>query len=185
MKRVLALALIAALLPSTLFAVVPDPGLSITPACIRVFPNGSQTIAGQVIGNNGLPLGNNQVRLVFAAACTGLLQCPLPGVQPTVLSTTANGTGNFSFAPQVGGCCAAAISASIEADPGAVTLEVYDAVGSADNDGNLQVSLADFVGFSAAYNQPGTCSDIDGSCNELVSLNDFVAFSAKFNITCP
>ena len=185
MKRVLALALMAVLIPSTLLAVVPDPGLSTTPACIRVFPNGSLNLNGQVIGNNGLPLGNNQVRLIFAAACTGLRICPVsPPTQPTVITVTSNATGNFTFTPKVGGCCSATISASIEADPGAVTLRVYNAVGSADNTGDLSVTLGDFVNFQAAFNTAQSCNDIDGSCNGNVTLGDFVVFQALFNTTC-
>mgnify|MGYP003573482774 CR=1 FL=1 len=104
---------------------------------------------------------------------------------PTVYSIISNPDGTYAFAPAAGGCCDVSISASIEADPGAVTLNVYGAVGSADNTGDGQVTLGDFVTFQSHFGTDNECSDLDGSCNVTVSLADFVVFQSMFGTGCP
>mgnify|MGYP003573683167 FL=1 len=183
--RVLTLVCAAVLIPSLAFAVVPDPTLSDTPDCVRIFPNATLTLDGQVIGNNALPLGGDAVRLIFSASCTALWDCDNPPNPPTVYSIISNPDGPYAFAPAAGGCCDVSISASIEADPGAVTLNVYGAVGSADNTGDGQVTLGDFVTFQSHFGTDNECSDLDGSCNVTVSLADFVVFQSMFGTGCP
>jgi hypothetical protein len=186
-----------AALVSSAGAVVPDPVNSITPGCIRVDPGGELTLDGQVIGTDAAPLGGNDVRVIFNAGCSALIQNP-PGdcSQPTVLTQTTPGSGIFSFAPAIGGCCALPSSVTIEADPGAVTLlPVYDSVGSNDNNGSGQSNLADFVVFQGAFLSANTCNDVKGgpddgpggNCDEFVSLPDFVVFQSLFlnGAECP
>jgi len=172
-------------------AIVPDPVLSETPNCIRLCPQGDFPIAVRVFGTDGNPLGGQDVRVIFNAGCTGLVQRPAC-VDPTVLSgTTATSppadVGKVSFAAQIGGCCSLASSVVIEADPGAVTLlPIYDSVGSNDNNGNGIANLSDFVAFQTAFLTANACHDLAG-CNTTVNLSDFVAFQGHFlhGVACP
>lgn len=186
MKRVfLALTLLAVLaVPASVFAVVPDPGLSTNPACIRVFPNASNTLNGTVIGNNSAPLVGTDVRLIIAAACNATVQeCPCPGSNPTVQTTTTIAGGAYTFSPAMGGCCSAAISATIEADPGAITMAIYDGIGSPDSNTSLTVTGGDFVNFQAAFLTANQCSDLS-DCNNFTSGSDFVVFQSQFLTQC-
>jgi hypothetical protein len=171
---------------SSAHAIVPDPVLSVTPDCIRLCPAGNLPVNVQVIGTDGNPLGGNDVRMVFNAGCTSLKERPAC-TQPTVLTQVANGSGQVTFNPQIGGCCSVAGSVVIEADPGAVTLlPIYDSVGSNDNNGNGVSNLSDFVNFQAAFLTANTCHDLSG-CNTTVNLSDFVIFQGHFlhGTACP
>lgn len=192
--------LCALALPLTAFAIVPDPSLSNTPPCLRVTVDGSFAVAGQVIGTNGNPLGNEEVRLVISGSCSNMRLCPDTATPPQfVLTTTSDGTGNFSFAPQAGGCCTASGAAEIHADPGDVTLlPVYNNIGSPDNGGNgtpvsdLVVNLNDFSRFGQAFLSANTCYDYTVTnpasaeyCDGQVKLADFSIFGQKFLDICP
>ena len=168
-------------IPATSMAIVPDPGLSSTPDCIRVNPDGSVGVDVSVVGTDGSPLGNEEVRLIFSASCTDLAECS--GMSPIVLALTSGAAGTVSFAPEMGGCCMASGAAEIEADPGAVTLASYGDVGSADNDGSLDVALDDFVRFQAAFLTTDSCHDL-ANCDNNVQLPDFVNFQARFLTAC-
>jgi hypothetical protein len=165
---------------STANAIVPDADNSITPDCIRVAPDGAFSIDVTVIGTDLNPLGGEEVRVIFSASCSDLVDVSAGCAQPTVLSGTTNGAGEISFSPEIGGCCEEAGAVTIEADPGAVTLlPVYDNVGSNDNNSTGDSTLPDFVNFQAAFLADESCNDLDG-CDEEVGLADFVVFQANF-----
>jgi len=191
--------LCALALPVSAFAIVPDPSLSSTPPCLRVAVQGDFGVSGQVIGTDGNPLGGDQVRLIISPACSNMRQCPDAATPPQFsLSTTADGSGNFSFAPEMGGCCSAAGAGTIEADPGAVALlPIYNAIGSPDNGGDgvavsdLQVTLPDFSRFAAAFLTANTCYDYTvlnqaaaDYCDGNVQLADFSIFAGTFLDMC-
>jgi hypothetical protein len=192
--------LCALALPVTAFAIVPDPTLSDTPPCVRVTPDGSLTVVGTVIGTDGNPLGNEEVRLIISAACTDVRLCPDAGTPPQfVITTTGNASGDFSFAPTAGGCCSATAAAEIHADPGDVTLlPSYNNIGSPDNGGDgtsvadLLVNLNDFSRFSQAFLGTNACYDYTVTnpaaadyCDGEVLLADFSIFAQRFLTSCP
>jgi hypothetical protein len=165
---------------STANAIVPDAILSVTPECIRVAPDGAFPIDVTVIGNDGNPLGGDEVRVIFSASCVDLVDVSAGCAQPTVLSGITNGAGEISFSPEIGGCCDEAGAVTIEADPGAVTLiPVYDNVGSNDNNSTGDSTLPDFVIFQSNFLANDSCNDL-ADCNENVGLADFVVFQANF-----
>lgn len=188
--------LCALALPMTAFAIVPDPSLSATPPCVRMTVDGSFNVSGQVFGTDGNTLGNEEVRLIFSAACDNLRLCPDASTPPQfILSTTSAGDGTFNFAPEGGGCCAESGAAELHADPGDVTLlPVYNNVGSPDNGGDgtpvsdLSILLTDFSRFAQAFGDANNpCFDYTVTqpasaefCDGAVTLTDFSIFSIRF-----
>lgn len=176
---------------------LPPGPCSDLPTCIRVSPDGQLTVSGTVRTVTCEPVVNQPVRLVVSPQCMDLRLCPdVPS--PFVLSTLTDADGDFVFAPAAGGCCAAPGAMEIHADPGDVTIAVYDAVGSPDSGGNgtsvadLVVNLNDFSRFSQGFLTQNPCFDYTvenpdaaDTCDGDVRLADFAAFSRRFLATCP
>ena len=179
--RNLAILSAAILIPATSMAIVPDPSQSSTPACIRVVPDGSFPVAVAVVGTDGAALGGDEVRLIFSAGCTALIQCS--GGTPIVFSGISSAGGLITFNPDMGGCCSASGAAEIEADPGAVTLASYGSVGSPDADGSGKADIVDFTLFQGAFLSVNACFDYQ-DCDDTVLLQDFTVFQSKFLVEC-
>ena len=204
--RVFALLCAAAIVPAAVFAIVPDPEESITPNCITVDPGGAVDIFVQVIGNNGQPLGGEEVRVIFNGACSDDTTLPFTGLaedingscaSPVVLVGNSNATtGEITFSPLIGGCCDEPQAVRIEADHGAVTLlPVYDSVSSTDwsfcsaanrSYANGTVDLSDFSAFTGEFlgSPANICYDYPTGGNEVcdgaVNLSDFSFFQGRF-----
>ena len=207
--RVSALLCAAAIVPAAVFAIVPDPVESETPNCITVDPGGLQDLTVKVVGNNGLPLGGDAVRVIFNPLCsddstvpiTGLAEdiggsCQSPVVLAGITSTTPGTVGWITFNPTIGGCCEENQAVRIEADPGAVTLlPVYNIVSSTDwsfcatagrDHANGLVDLSDFTAFTGEFlgSPANLCYDYPTGaarvCNGAVDLSDFSYFQGSF-----
>jgi len=184
-------AFVALMLPAaSSLAIIPDPDASTVPGCLRVSPGGT-TLQVTVIGTNGLPIQSQEVRLIIDdTVCPpdAIISCADPGGY--VISGMTNGAGQVDLEVALSGCCIAGGVGRIEADPGAVTLEVYGSISSTDSapsppDGpDGTTGLPDFVAFQAAFLTANECFDF-AECNGTVSLPDFVAFQTDFLATCP
>jgi hypothetical protein len=171
-------------------AIIPDPATSTTPACLRMSPGGGAAPTSPfrlnvtVIGTNGLPIPNTEVRLIIASpTCdAGLFVCP--GETYPVVTGMTDGSGQVNMAANFGGCCVGTAVGVIEADPGAVVLRTYNSIGTTDPTRNGAVQLGDFVAFQTAFLSSNPCFDYAG-CNDLVQLGDFVAFQNDFLKACP
>ncbi len=152
------------------------------PECIRVAPSGTE-LTWRIDYTSGEPAADLDGRIIFDGACTGLARCD--GTQPTVYTSTTDADGVITFAVEIGGCCENPAALLLELDPGAVTIAVYDAIGSPDSSGDGDVSLIDFVQLFNVYLGEGiTCQDL-ANCDEIVNLPDFVVFMSEFLQSCP
>lgn len=180
-------AFVAFMLPAaSSLAIIPDPDASTVPGCLRVSPGGT-TLQVTVIGTNGLPIQSEEVRLIIddtVCPVDAILTCADPAGY--VITGMTNGAGQVDLEVAMSGCCVAAGVGRIEADPGAVTLEVYGSISSTESAQpfNGTTDLPDFVAFQAAFLTANECFDF-AECNTTVNLPDFVGFQADFLASCP
>ncbi len=169
-------------------AIIPDPGASSTPGCLRTSPDGTLGTGLQVtvIGTNGLPIDSEEVRLILDSAACGALIQACPGQAYPVISGTTDASGQVTLEVFLSGCCISAAVGVLEADPGSVVLNTYGSIASTDADSPYDglTGLGDFVLFQTAFLTADTCFDFD-ACNDFVELGDFVIFQNDFLAVCP
>jgi hypothetical protein len=191
--RGFAILYIATLIPGVALSVVPDETASITPDCVRFALTGDDRqefrIIVTVIGTDGLPLGGEQVDVIFDNT-----NCSDPGefnpcpsqAYPVVSGTTDPVDADINFRIKLGGCCDSPGAVRIQAYPGPITLlPIYDNTGSPDTDGDEDVDIGDFTFFQQQFlDPPGeACTDyID--CDLTTGLGDFVGFQSQYNRPC-
>ncbi len=161
--------------------VCPDPQAVDAPLCMRFSPDGGIPLEVTVLGSDGLPLGDATVEMIFSAACDELVSCET-GLPPTVLTALTDASGVVVFSPRLGGTCVTTDAVRIESF--GCDLGRYDSAASADNDGDGQVGLADFVRFQMGFLSADPRFDF-ADCDDFVSLSDFVEFQRHFLAECP
>jgi len=165
---------------------------------LRLAPDGSFELFARIeYGYDCEPIPNTEVRVIFSASAEeALYWCP--GQEHPVITGTTNSDGEVTFNIRAGGCLDLPYAIIVEVDPGAITVDTYDRVGSPDMHsdnpprvGDGDVDLNDFVVFSSRFLEEDYCADLhdstpplDERCDEFVDLDDFVVFMRSFLQGC-
>ena len=176
---------------------IPDPMNSITPACLRICPEGDLAFEVKVRDSQNMPMSGSPVRVIFSPDANDLIFWCDTQSHPVIEGIT-DYYGEVTFNIAAGGCFEGGnATIYIEADPGAVALNAYERIGSTDLystydelAGDGEVNLLDFVVFSAKFLTTDYCADYHDStpddlqCDEDVDLDDFVVFFRHYLDAC-